>query len=235
VSVDPDIVVTPAGTPVERLAPVAPRAGVVLVSEVGGIDPVLRDYAARLVAEGWFVAMPDLWWRTGRPTLGTSERVAAAVAALADHEALADIAAARSVLPPGLPTFVLGFCVGGLYARMAGCALVGLAGVVEFYGRIVYPTITATKPVQPLDLLPGLGCPIQCHFGSEDPVAPQAHVDELERRLATRPRASQVFRYPGCTHAFMNPERPGWDPAAARLAWQRAVNFIEHFATPPER
>lgn len=219
--------VAATGLPIERLAAPLPRGGVVLVCEVAGIDAALRDYARRLATEGWSVAMPDLWWRRGRPPVDTSEAIHAAVAALPDHEALADIQAARAALPAGLPQFVVGFCVGGLYARMAGCTQLGLAGVVEFYGRIVYPSISAAKPVQPLDLLPGLSCPIQSHFGTHDAVAPEAHIDELERRLRARTTPSQVFRYEGCRHAFMNPDRPAWAPDEACTAWGRALTFLE--------
>ncbi len=217
----------PSGAPIERMRALNPRGGVVLLSEVHGIDAVLRDYAERLVQEGWSVALPDLWWRHGVPPLGTPALLREAVASLPDHEALADVAAARTALPAGLPQFVMGFCIGGLYARMAGCTQVGLSGVVEFYGRIVYPAITANKPVQPLDLLPGLACPIQCHFGTEDAVAPLAHVDELERRLRVRSTPGQLFRYEGCQHAFMNPERPAWADEEACAAWGRALTFLE--------
>lgn len=219
------------GTRVEVLDAPNPRGGVVLIGEVSGVDAVLRGYARRLVDEGYTVAMPDLWWRRGRPPLCGPEAVSAAVAQLVDSEALIDVGAARTCLPAGRPVFVMGFCVGGLYARLAACTQVGLAGAVEFYGRVVYPAVSAAKPAQPLDFLPGLGCPIQCHYGVDDPICPPAHVDELERRLALRPHPFQVCRYPGCGHAFLNPERPGWQPEAAATAWGRARTFLDQLAS----
>ena len=197
------------------------RGGVVLVSEVGGVDDVLRGYAAKLEAGGWVVAMPDLW--AGKRPDGDVEAV---ITALSDFDALGAIGAARDSLPA--PRFVMGFCLGGLYARMAACTLQGFSGAVEFYGRIVYPTITPKKPAQPLDLLPGLSCPYQGHFGDADPIAPPEHVDELERRLMRSRFASQVFRYPGRGHAFLNTDRPTWDEGAARTAWARAEHFLDH-------
>ncbi|MFZ5482099.1 MAG: dienelactone hydrolase family protein [Myxococcota bacterium] len=216
--------------PVEIVPATHPRGGVVLVSEVWGVNDDLRAWAGRLADAGFDVAMPDLWWRTGRPPLGSPEQIREAVAGLADYPALADVATARDRLDATRPRFVMGFCMGGLYARMAACALPGLAGAVEFYGRIVYPTITPQKPAQPLDLLPGLSCPLQCHFGDADPVAPPEHVDQLEQRLAVAPRAAQVLRYPGCGHAFMNRGGPHWSPDAAELAFARACHFLGHLA-----
>jgi carboxymethylenebutenolidase len=220
---------TSAGLPVHRVSDaVDARAGVVFVPEVWGVDDALRGWARRLAEEGFAVAMPDLWWRYGgSPPLATPAEVGAAVARLDDGNALRDVAAAANVLPPGLPRVVMGFCVGGLYARLASAAVPGFVAAVEFYGRIVYPTLTPEKPAQPLDLLPGRACPLLCHFGELDPVAPPNHVDELERRLSGQLAAAQVFRYPQVGHAFMNPSRPGWNEAAAERAWQRTLRFLD--------
>lgn len=225
-------VVTAGGTPVERWEPPQARGGVVLLSEVFGVNEPLRGYAAKLVDLGFVVAMPDFWWRESPPPMSTHEEIAAAVDRIADGQAMSDVAAGRVALGIGAPHFVLGFCMGGLFARMAACVLPGLAGAVEFYGRVVYPVITVNKPVQPLDLLPGLCCPLQVHVGTDDALVPAGHVAELERRLGSRVHASMVFRYQGCRHAFMNPERPGWRPDAAATAWGRVVNFLEHMAAP---
>ena len=221
-------VATPQGTPVTIVGEPGERGGVVLLSEVWGLDRNLWSWADRLAREGFTVAMPDLWWRRGGPPpLGSMDEVRAAVAALDDGHALRDAAAAAAVLDPALPRVVLGFCMGGLYARLASAAVPGFAAAVEFYGRIVYPTLTATKPTQPLDLLPGRTCPLLCHFGTEDASSPPHHVDELERRLANQGLPAQVFRYPGVGHAFMNADRPSYNAQAAELAWARTVRFLD--------
>lgn len=219
------------GTRVQVVRAGTPRGAVVLVPDVGGVDDTLRDAAERLAGLGWDVAVPDLWWRTGGPPPPADDDDGEAAEALvADYDALADIAAARDALPPERPRFLVGFGLGGLYARMAACVVFGFSGAVEFYGRIVYPTITPRKPAQPLDLLPGLSCPLQCHFGEDDPVAPLAHVAQLEERLAGLSQPTMVFTYPGCAHGFLDPRRPGWDQEAARTAWARAVSFLDHLA-----
>lgn len=216
------------GTPVVLLDEGGARGGVVLVSELWGIEPNLRGWARRLVDEGFVVAMPDLWWRhPARPPMATMDEVRAALVLLDDGQALQDVAAAAALLPGDRPRVVLGFCVGGLYARLASAAVPGLAAAVEFYGRIVYPTLGPSKPAQPLDLLPGRACPLLCHFGSDDPIAPAHQVDELERRLAGQPQPGRVYRYPGVGHAFMNADRPGYAPVAAELAWTRTLRFLD--------
>lgn len=205
----------------------AARGGIVLISEIHGVEPSLREHADRLARLGFTVAMPDLWWRQGKPDLSSPEAIAAGVEALADSAALADVRSALGALPAGLPRFVMGFCIGGLYARMAACTLPGLSGAIEFYGRVIYPGTTPNKPVQPLDLLVGLSCPLQCHFGTEDLVAPPRHVDMLEQRLAGRPFPGQVYRYAGCGHRFMNPRATTFNRVAAELAWSRVKRFLD--------
>ncbi len=204
------------------------RGGVVLVSELWGLDEALRGWAARLANEGYTVVAPDLWWRhPGVPPLGTHDEVRAGLLLLDDGLALQDIAAAAALLPAGRPRVVIGFCVGGLYARMASAAVPGLAAAVEFYGRLVYPTLGPSKPTQPLDLLPGRACPLLCHYGADDPICPPHHVDELERRLSAQAAAGRVYRYPGATHGFMNHRRPGGSAATAELAWSRTLRFLD--------
>ena len=211
-----------------RVGRVGERGGVVLLGEVWGVDEALKAWAGRFAEDGFTVAMPDLWWRYGgAPTLEDGAAVARAVARLDDGHAIRDVAAAASMLPPGAPRVVAGFCVGGLYARLASAAVPGFAAAVEFYGRIVYPTLSAEKPAQPLDLLPGRACPLLCHFGEHDVIAPTHHVDELERRLAGQPLPARVFRYPGAAHGFMNPSRPGYDRGSAETAWQRTQRFLD--------
>lgn len=216
------------GTPVVLLTGSGERGGVALISEVWGIDESLREWAKKLVNEGFNVAMPDLWWRTsGPPDLSGPESIRSAVAALDDGQALQDVAAAVALLDGSRPRIVIGFCMGGLYARLASGVVPGLAAAVEFYGRIVYPTLSTTKPAQPLDMLPGRSCPLLCHFGDDDAVAPPNHVDELERRLANQAQPARVHRYPGVRHAFMNAAAPGYDPQAATLAWSRTLRFLD--------
>jgi len=219
-----EAVVAPSGAASQRVTPPRPRGGVVLLSAATGVDAPLLDVAQRLAGAGYAVVLPDLWWRSPIPP-GPRD-LAAAVAAVRDPDALQDVRAARTVLAPYGKVFVVGFCLGGLYARMAACSVPGLAGAVEFYGQLVYPCISAAKPVQPLDLLPGLSCPFQGHYGEDDALTPPGHVDELERRLASRTQPTQVFRYPGCGHGFVSPASPDYRPRPAATAWARAVNFL---------
>lgn len=226
-------VLGPRGARVRVRAPRGATVGVVVMAEAGGIDEAVLGWAGRLCDAGYAVAMPDPWWRRSGRGEGPSPSAQAEEGSVVDAETMADVADGRDLVRggdlagAGAPVAVLGFGMGGLAARLAACSVPGLFAAVEFYGRIAYPTLTAAKPVQPLDLLPGLACPLQCHFGEEDEVVPRARLAELEARARRAPRAVQVLRYPAAGHAFMNPARPSWDPARAELAWSRALAFLD--------
>ncbi len=207
--------------PVERWIPDHPAAGVVLVPPGPAIDALARDWATRLAARGFAVLIPEMGWRAR----GAEE--------LSDAEAIADVAAARDLLPTDVPRFVLGLGAGGLYARLAACAVLGFTGALDLGGRMHYSGVSARRPIQPLDLLPGLGCALQCHFAALDPATPLQHVDDLERRLAASGRPWQVLRYPGRGAGFLDPASSAWHREDAATAWARCVSFLAHLADGP--
>lgn len=199
--------------------------GIVLLPEIFGLHAGVLDYAERLASEHRVLVI-DLWAGQQLPALDTPAAISFAVASIDDGRIMRDVAAAKLILG-NVRSAVVGFCLGGLYARMASAVVPGFSAAVEFYGRIIYPTLSEQKPIQPLDLLFGRTCPLQCHFGSADPIAPLSHIDELEARLASQLSPARVFRYSGCGHGFMNAHRPNWNAEAAQLAWSRTERFLD--------
>lgn len=193
---------------VQLVEAVDPRGCVLLLPDVGGV--VAPD---RFVDEGFSVATLR-WWDEG--------------ADVADGEVLRRVKEARDGL--AAPRFLVGVGAGGVHARMAACALPGFSGAVELYGRLVYPAVSPAHPAQPLDLLPGLSCPYQGHFGERDVTNLAHHVVELRRRLGFVCQPTQVLTYAGCGAGFAEPDAPGFDAVAAALAWQRVIRFLDNLA-----
>ena len=109
---------------------------------------------------------------------------------------------------------VMGFCMGGALAFATACRVPGLCAVVPFYG---VPTAADWSKVD---------APIQAHFASRDGWAKASSAKEIQAALAARNQPMELHVY-DADHAFMNERRPEvHDPAAARLAWQRACDFI---------
>jgi carboxymethylenebutenolidase len=217
------------------------RAGLVLVHEVFGLEAHIEELALRFAAEGYVVVAPDLWSREGRPGPEPSEgepapewsveQIQGAVTELSDRRALADLEAALGWLEVREDVdrdrlVVVGFCMGGNYAYQLGCTSRRVAAVVDFYGRLVYDELSASKPIQPLELALNLSSPSLFHFGRQDASIPEEHVARLETVLGQFAKRFEVERWTGAGHGFLNEYRAGYHGPSARAAWDRTLRFL---------
>jgi carboxymethylenebutenolidase len=192
-----------------------PKGLVVVAQEIFGVNSHIRDVAGRFAAEGWTALAPALFDRYERgvdlgygPEDIARGRALKAMAAL--PEALADIAAARAEAPD-LPAAVVGFCWGGLVAWAAACRLPGLAAAVGYYGGGI-GGLAGERPL----------CPTMLHFGEKDTAIP---LDEVEAVRSAHPDLPVHLYDAG--HGFSCDQRASYDEAAARLAWDRTLAFLE--------
>ncbi|MFC0432690.1 dienelactone hydrolase family protein [Kutzneria buriramensis] len=203
----------------------------VLVQEIFGLDDYLRSVATELAAAGYVVGVPDLFWRTD-PGWSSSHDEAGLNASLAvvgefDHElGLADVVATlehmRSLPEVTGGAGALGFCLGGWLAyRLAAAADPDV--VVSFYGSGV---------PDHLDLLDEITCPLQFHFGGQDPYIPRDAVARVEAAVAGRPNV-EIHVQEQAGHAFHNHAAPMFHhPEAAAEAWRLATAFLNANLTP---
>jgi carboxymethylenebutenolidase len=200
-------------------APVgAARGGVVVVQEIFGVNPHIREVADGFAADGYHVIAPAIFDRAERGTeLGYSppERDSgrALAKSISTEDMLADIDAAAAVLRPGGRVAVVGFCLGGSLAWLAATRLDGLAAAVGYYGGM----ISAARTEKPR-------CPVMLHFGEEDPSIPDADVAKVKD--AVDASLVEVFTYAGAGHAFSRTGSDAHHPASARLARQRTLAFL---------
>ncbi|WIY06768.1 dienelactone hydrolase family protein [Amycolatopsis mongoliensis] len=211
--------------PLPRWLPPAGRGpGLVLIQEIFGLDDYLRSVAADLAALGYVVVVPELFWRTAPGWSSTHDEagVAAsmAVASSFDPElGLADVLEAVAHLrsmPEVSGVGVLGFCLGGSLAYAAAAA--GDPDVaVSFYGSTVASQLAE---------LPKITCPIQFHFGGQDPYIPRSDVASVEAAVAAHPGA-EIHVQEEAGHAFHNNVAPMFHhPEAAARAWDLTTAFL---------
>lgn len=196
----------PAGTP---------RGLVVVAQEIFGVNGHIRDVCARFAQAGFLAVAPALFDRQSRGVeLGYDEAGIARGRALKEaadpEQALADLAAARS-LAPDFPAAVVGFCWGGLLAWLAACRQPGLAGAVSYYGGGIGRHTGETPR-----------CPVLLHFGEQDKAIP---LEEVEALRAAHPGLPVHLYRAG--HGFNCDQRASFDAEAAALAWKRTVAFLE--------
>nr|WP_276322987.1 dienelactone hydrolase family protein [Paraburkholderia silviterrae] len=225
----------PGGASCHLLRPVqdtqAVPALVVMLAAIAGVNDYVVTRAKNLCAEGYTVAVLDYFGREGAvPDLSTPQRIGEAVAALDDRRVLGDLGEilewARSEGFPLSKVGLLGFCIGGTYAVLAGAQhAVGCA--VDYYGQLSYAARSERKPVAPVDVADSLKAPLLCHYGDWDRLVSREEIDGLTGRLRTAQKPYELFIYNGAPHAFDEWFRPAiFRPAASSAAWQRTRIFL---------
>jgi carboxymethylenebutenolidase len=197
-------------------SPAAPRAGLVLVQEIFGVNAHIRALAERWATHGYEVLAPAIFDRLepGFEVGYTPEDLARARAVLARHvfdDAVADVADAAAALRARghAQVGVVGFCYGGAIAW--GAAASGAVdAAVAYYGRLIH----AHKDRAPR-------CPTLLHFGARDVSIPLAWVDELRAAYPTIP--THVYE---AGHGFACDQRADFDAASRDLAEARTREFF---------
>ena len=210
-----------------------PWPGVVLVHEAYGVNEVMRRQVAHVASLGYVALMPDLFSDGGaRRCLTATFRALRA----GEGRAFVDIGTARSFLRARDDSTgqvgVLGFCMGGGFARLAAAGHGFDASSVN-YGML---------PRELDDDLRG-SCPIVGSYGARDHSLPGA-AEKLDGALTRLGVPHDVKEYPSAGHSFLNDAESGPavvrlltrrilgagpEPAAAADAWQRIDAFFgEH-------
>ncbi|GLZ33178.1 carboxymethylenebutenolidase [Lentzea sp. NBRC 105346] len=200
--------------------PAGTGPGIVLIQEIFGLDDYLRSVAADLAALGYVVGVPELFhrfspgWCSGHDQAGVQASME--VAGKLDFEqAVADVIEAVGRLGTER-TGLLGFCLGGSLA-FAAAAQSSPDTVVSFYGSAVPGSV---------GLLSQITCPIQFHFGGQDPYITRDQVQIVEDAVAEHDNA-EIHVQEDAGHAFHNHVAPMFhQPAAAARAWDLTTAFL---------
>ncbi|MFD4320737.1 dienelactone hydrolase family protein [Streptomyces sp. NPDC058548] len=208
--------------------------GVLMYADGFGIRPVLKEMARELAAHGYYVLVPNLFYRHGpapvvelppfigeeaRPAIfaelmplieaHTTERV------LSDSDAYLGFLTAQPEVEAG-PVAVTGYCIGGLLAmRTAAAHPDQVAAVAAFHGPVgadgpdLFAKITA-----------------QVHLGhAEGDLTPEA-LDTLNRALdaAGVDHTSEI--YPGTVHGFTMADTDAYSASGLKRHWDRLLPLL---------
>src|SRR5712692_10769304 len=141
----------------------AQHPGVVLIQEWWGIEPHIRDLAQKLAAEGFVVAVPDLYHGKIATEPDDAQKMIMMIAGNIDRAAreiigaLVTIKAMPNVEPKKLG--LIGFCFGGLMTYIVASRYADLSAVVPFYAGGYDPT--------PEDVA-RVNAPVLAFYGSRD-------------------------------------------------------------------
>jgi carboxymethylenebutenolidase len=215
-----------------------PKAAIIVIHEIFGLNAHIRDVARRFARQGYVCLAPDLYTREGAPNLDINNRAAlmAFIASISDRRVVADLQAGLEYLgAEGIEKIgSIGFCMGGLYSYLLACKSDKLDAAADFYGRIVYAETSENKPESPLELAPGLKCPLLCCFGETDASIPQSDVAKLRDALKASTQSWKINVYPGAGHAFFNDTRPSYNAGAAGDAGNETLAFFRRYLKKDE-
>ncbi len=207
------------------------RGGLVVIQEAFGVTTHIERVARRFAEAGWLAVAPALFHRQGSPVLGYGEfdKVRPIMGQLTAEGIHDDLIATLDHLDgEGLPaprTGVVGFCMGGSVALVAG-TLRPLGAAVTYYGGGLAEGRFGFPPL--VDLAPTLLAPWLGQFGDLDKGIPIDQVEALRAAAATAQVDTEVVRYPDADHGFNCDDRPAvYHQTAAAQAWQRTLDWLD--------
>jgi carboxymethylenebutenolidase len=206
----------------------APRAAVVVVQEIFGVNAVMRGKADWLAREGFLAIAPDLFWRI-KPgidltdqTEGEWKEALGYMNQLDKNASVRDVAAtlthARGV--GAGKAGVMGYCMGGYIAFLAACRTDSDA-TVAYHGGGIHTA---------LDEAAGINKALMLHNPMKDSFIPVAALDTIRETLKDNPRVT-VHEYAEQDHAFTREGGKHYDAAATQIADARTIAFFkQHLA-----
>ena len=205
-----------------------PHPPILFFMDAPAIREELRDMARRLGTAGYYVMLPNLYYRAGVMELGSlaepgmRDRMFGYMNGLSidmvmsDARALIDFADADPAARPG-SIGALGYCMSGQFAiNAAGTFPDRVAAAASLYG-VLLVTDKADSPH-----LMARKAKAELYFGcaETDHYAPMEMVEALTASLADRP-LTEVELYPGVEHGFAFPQRAAYNKEAAERHWER--------------
>lgn len=197
-----------------------PRAGVVVIQEIFGVNAHIRAVTDRLAVDGYLAIAPGVFERVEKGfDVGydpeSRARGMAVVAKVDREQTMRDVAAAIEVAKEGGKVGIVGFCYGGTIAWLAAASSSGLSAAVGYYGG----GIVGLKDLKPR-------APTMLHFGEKDAHIPVAGVREVEALHPDVP----VHLY-SAGHGFNCDQRESYHAPSAALAWTRTLEFFRNHLT----
>jgi carboxymethylenebutenolidase len=193
---------------------------VLVIHENRGLNPYIEDVARRFATNNYLAFAPDgLTSVGGYP--GDDEQGAVKFRQVNGPKMFEDFVASAQWLKDRPDSNgklgAIGFCFGGGIVNQLAVRLgSGLSAGAPFYGA----------PPGDADVAK-ISAPMMLHYA--DPTKDTGigqRIPAYEAALKANGKKYQLFVYEGANHGFHNDTTPRYDEAAAKLAWQRTLDFF---------
>lgn len=212
-----------------------PHPAIILYMDAPGIREELRDMVRRLATVGYYVILPNMYYRIGREggygfdlaelrnDPGQMEKMFACMNSLTNALVVDDTAAmltwlrAQQAVADG-PMGCVGYCMSGRYVVSVGAAYPDdFAAIASYYGV----GIVTDQPDSPHLKLGQVKGEMYLAFAETDSYVPDEIVAALPGHLEAAGANGRVETYPGTGHGFAFPKRADYDKASGERHWER--------------
>ena len=201
----------------------------------------LHDMARRIAAVGYYVVLPNLYYRRSRD-YRLKERTEAAMAEMfalkdtldavttrCDTEAMLRFVDAQPYAEPACIGAV-GYCMSGPFVMWAAAEFPDrFRCIASIHGA----RMATDAPDSPHRMAPRIQC--ECYFACAeiDKWASPADIEMLQSALQEAGTPHRIEWYPGVEHGFVFPARTGvYNQAAAERHWERLFSLFRRTLDP---
>ena len=218
-----------------------PYPVVILYMDAPGIREELRDMARRIATVGYYVLLPNMYYRVGREghygfdlsqiRTDDSQRdrmfevmnTLTNALVVSDTKPMLDFLAGEAGAAAG-PVGCVGYCMSGRYVMSVAAAYGDQIGAIASYYGVGIITDEADSPhLQAAKI----SAETYLAFASDDPHVPTSVLDQLPGVLTEAGVKHRIEVHPETEHGFAFPQRPVYRKAAAERHWERLFALFQ--------
>lgn len=200
-----------------------------------GFREELKHMARRIAKQGYYVLLPDLYYRLGTVRLDLPRReetmsavVKACIAHAMNQKQIVDDTGAAVAWADGQsqvregPVGCVGYCMGGPFITWAGAAY---PDRIKAAGALYSVRLVNDLDQSPHKWIGKVKAEVYFGFGGNDPASPPEVIETFTKAMEEAGVRHQVEVHEGCAHGFCFPERGHYAPQAAELVWRRLFDL----------
>jgi carboxymethylenebutenolidase len=223
-----------------------PWPAVIFYMDGPAIRPALFEMAERLASHGYFVLLPDMFWRAGPyPPINLKEAFkddesrrayfGKFFASTSPEKAMSDSTAFLDWLGGQTQARisrigVVGYCMGAGFALRAAAAFPDrVAAVGAFHGS----NLATDAADSPHLLAPAIKAKVLVAGGDEDRSFDDAQKDRLAEALSAAGVDAEVTIYRGARHGYAPPDMPVYNRESSERHWRELLALLDETLKQP--
>jgi carboxymethylenebutenolidase len=211
-----------------------PHPVVLFYMDAPGKREELHDMARRLGTSGYYVMLPNLYYRRTRDfRMGSGDDARKVMfehmdslnrsLILADTQALLNFSEQDTAARSGKVAAV-GYCMSGPFVFWAAAQHPQIAAAASLHGV----RLCTDAPDSPHRFANDIRAEMYIGCAQTDAYAPPEMIAELSRHLQTTSLNYRIEHYPGSQHGFVFPQRAGmYHKASAERHWERLLALLQ--------